>query len=298
MLAHAGVPIAPDDLAAARDVPVFAAFMAYLVATRPEPQQAEIRALRSLTDFERWVARRLRMTLRKAQGDTALGNLAALLPLGETTIAQLPPIEREVHAALAQDGWIERYDLAEVDGEPAWRFLHDVLADRILLNNLASSRATLDLRLTAILRCSENVGAVRSTLISLQRIADDPLLGGIPWKRLLDAASERAPGVWRDARDLLARTTLLTPEEQLASFLDKPEFWADAEALPDYQLALGWLARWALKDGAGHVDETQRSSLVGLIEKAAPQVTVSNMPLTWGLRLGPSRLRRSCARLV
>ena len=58
--------------------------------------------------------RRLRMAFRMPEDDTALGNLAALLPLGEATIARLSSPERQVHAVLAQDGWIERHDLAEV----------------------------------------------------------------------------------------------------------------------------------------------------------------------------------------
>ena len=291
VLAHAGVPISPDDLAGVRDVPVFAAFMAYLVATRPEQEQAEIRALRSLADFERWVTRRLRMTLRKPQDDTGLVNLAALLPLGEATIAQLSSQDREVHAALAQDGWVERYELAEADEAPSWRFFHDVLADRILLTHLLPAERP---SISAWPRlCSGRKGR-RSAADFDQPPADcdDPLFTGISWKRILDTAIERGPAVWTGARDLLARTTLLAPEERLASFLEKPEFWADAQTQPDYQLALGWLARWALKDGAGHFDEAQKSSLVGLIEKAAPHVTVSNMPLTWGLRLGPSRLEQ------
>jgi hypothetical protein len=100
------------------------------------------------------------MAFRMPEDDTALGNLAALLPLGEATIAQLSSPERQVHAVLAQDGWIERHDLAEVGEEPSWRFLHDVLADRILLSHLGSRRATLDLRLAEIVQAGEKVGAV------------------------------------------------------------------------------------------------------------------------------------------
>ena len=290
VLAEAGLPTAPDDLTGVHDVPVFAAFMAYLAAKLPETQRAEISALLSFEDFERWVARRVRMTLGTSDHETALGNLAALLPLGEARVAHLSSQDREVHAALAQDGWIERHDLVEDSDGPVWRFLHDVLADRMLLNHLLSRRATLDLRLDEIIEAAERAGAIRSTLVSLQRIADDPLFNGMSWKHLLDFAIDKAPEVWRSARDLLARTPLLTPEQRLASFLELSEFWAGSETEPDYQLALGWLARWALKEGAGHFDETQKSSLVSLIEKAAPHVTVSNMPLTWGLRLNPSRL--------
>jgi hypothetical protein len=95
----------------------------------------------------------------------------------------------------------------------------------------------------------------------------------------------------RDVHDVLVRTSLLTPLQIINLLGHHEEAWQGAGEELVFQLRIGWLARWVLKQNGLELDEAQCSTLQSWLQKTASHATVNNYVLTSGIKFCPELVR-------
>lgn len=291
ILEHSGIEVTERHLKICRDVPVFAVFMSYL---RGAGRETELESLLEEEDFSRWLVKRLQLSFGDATVSTALAQLVALFPIPDAAANSDELKEHEVlFRRLATDGWIERLPADETRDVDTWVTAHDVLADQILLSYFKGNPHTVENFVRGLLTLARRVGCLRSALITLQRLVDKPALKALDWPATLDASVAEDPSAWRTARDLLVRTSLLTPLQKIVLLGRHTELWRGAEEELGFQLAVGWLTRWALEQKEVEPDESHRSILESWLQKASAHATVNNYVLTSGIKLCPDLVREA-----
>jgi hypothetical protein len=289
ILEQSGIRVPEEYLAVCHDIPVLAVFVTYLYSKKRELELAE---LLKEADFGIWVAKRIQLSFGETVVDRDLAKLMALFPI-PTAVLSHPELEkyRVFFDRLATDGWIERLPPDAPQDADMWVTANDVLADQILLSYLQSIPHTADHFASELLSLASDTGCLRSALLTLQRLLDQPLLRSLDWPHLLSQEMGRQPAAWREVRDLLMLTPLLTPLDTIALLGTHAQVWEGAEDETDLQNALGWLARWAVGQEGAALDSPRSSILTQWLEKAARCVTRSNFVLTWGIRFSPEAVR-------
>jgi DNA-nicking Smr family endonuclease len=285
ILESSRIEVTERHLRVCRDVPVLAVFVSYLHDTGRGDQ---LEQLLTEEDFTRWLVKRLQLTFGDATVSQSLAQLVALFPMPADT-ARRPELAEhgELFNRLAADGWVERLPADETHEYEVWVTAHDVLADRILLSFFDSIPTTVANFVISLLRLARHVGVLRSALTTLQRLVDRPALKTLDWPTLLDEAIAEDPHAWRDVRDMLVRTSLLS-YEQIIDLLGRHDtVWQGAEEEPSFQSSVGWLARWALDEGATYINARRRSILEVWLQKAAPHASLNNYVLTSGIKFCP-----------
>jgi hypothetical protein len=287
ILRHAGIEVTPRHREVARDLPVLAAFLAYL---HRSGRTAELGELLDTLDFGAWVLKRVRLSFQQQQVSRDLARLLAVMPLPVTTVRDHPSADwREIFERLAEDGWIERMDPDERVSFERWETIHDVVADRVIVHHLHGSLPRAEGFVADLLGWATELGCLRSALTTLQRLADDPVLSRLPWPDLLQRQMREAPAAWKTVRDLVVGTPLLQIPEMLGLLQGVPEVWEGAEQDPDFQNRLGWIAR-RVHQGAT-VTEEQRFALLVWLDRCCAVRGGSNFVVTSALRLDPERYR-------
>jgi hypothetical protein len=289
ILAKAGIAVTKQHVTICRDLPILAVFLAYLHTSGRTEDLAE---LLSETEFGRWVARRVQLTFPAKDVSRELALLVPLFPMADAAAAQLHPERlRPIFDRLATDGWIERVTASVLGSFDEWVTAHDVLADQILLSYLRSIPNTADAFIAELLSLAAELGCLASAVVALQRIADSPPLNALPWANIITNGIAADEIGWRNARDLLIRTTLLAVPDRLALLHAHKGLWVDAERDIGFQNALGWFARWTAAADDGSIPELHKQDLIAWILKAAPFAERSNYVITWGLRLAPAAVQ-------
>ena len=285
ILGQSGLEVTEKHLAVCRDIPVLAVLLAYLHATG---RGDELEGLLEEEDFARWVAKRVQLSFPGASIDRKLATLMALFPMPDALATQGALQEyRALLDPLATDGWIEKLALSAAPEGLVWTTAHDVLADQVVLSYLRTIPHTVEHFAEELLTFAARAGCLRSALLSLQRLADQPAVKTVDWSPLVTRQMDSNPGAWREVRDLVVRLPLLSPAERIALLAGRDEIWGDAEEEVDLQNAIGWFARWAVEEGAATISPDHRTILTSWVEKAARHVSVSNFVLTWGIRFAP-----------
>ena len=289
ILERSGIQVTDQHLRVCRGTPVLAVFLVYLHSMGPESELAE---LLHEEDFGKWVARRVRLSFGEDVEHRDLALLIALLPMDDP----VPPRITEggygrLFDTLAADGWIEKLPAADTRPAAQWVTANDVLADQILLSFCQAVPNTLRIFAGELLSEAARAGCLRSALLALQRVAGEPELASLEWRDILAQQMSHAPSVWRDVRDLVIRTPLLSTRDTAFLLGGHDEMWAGAEEDIQFQNALGWHVRHvASEDGAG-LTEGERSVLKRWLASAASRVGRSNFILTSGLRFSPDTVR-------
>ncbi|MEK9137303.1 MAG: hypothetical protein AAB393_09275, partial [Bacteroidota bacterium] len=225
--------------------------------------------------------------------------LIALFPMSTTWVSQLDSKRfGSLLDTLAADGWVERVPSADAPDAESWVTAHDVLADQILLAYLASISGTTERFLEELLSLASSVGCLRSTLITLQRVVDEPELSHLDWPRILQGSIPKNPAAWQQVRDVLVRTSLLTPLQVIDLLDQHPAFWEGVEAETDFQNALGWLCRYAKSQPEDAIGPARNAILESWLIKTTPHVERSNLLLTWGLRMFPTVAREAALQWI
>ncbi len=291
ILEHSGIEVTERHLEVCRDVPVLAVFMSYL---RGAGRQTDLESLLEEQDFSRWIVKRLQLSFGDPTVSTTLAQLVALFPLPAAAAQHDELKEHEVlFNRLATDRWIERLPADETREADTWVTAHDVLADQILLSYFKSNPYTVENFVRGLLSLARRVGSLRPALITLQRLVDKPALKALDWPKILDDAIAESPTAWRGVRDILVRTSLLTPLQTINLLGRHEEVWQGAEAEGGFQSAVGWYARWVLRQEGLELNETQRSALETWLQKTAGHATVSNYALTSGMKFCPELVREA-----
>jgi hypothetical protein len=289
ILARSGLEVSERHLSVCRDMPVLAVLLAYLHASG---RGEELRGLLEEEDFARWVAKRVQLSFPGAPIDRRLATLMSLFPVPEALATQGELQEyRALHDRLATDGWIEKVAPGAGAEGRVWATAHDVLADQIVLSYLGTIPHTVEHFADELLTLAAHAACLRSALISLQRLADHPLARSFDWSPLIARQMDSCPAAWREVRNLVVRTPLLSPAEQIALMAGRDEIWRGAEEDTDFQNALGWFARWAFEGAGEALSPESRTILTSWLERAAPRASGSNFVLTWGLRFAPQLVR-------
>jgi len=285
ILGQSGLEVSEKHLAVCRDIPVLAVLLAYLHATG---RGEELEGLLEEEDFARWVAKRVQLSFPGASVDRKLAALMALFPMPDALATQGALQEyRALLDPLATDGWIEKLGPSATSEGHVWATAHDVLADQIVLSYLRTIPQTVEHFADELLTFATRAGCLRSALISLQRLADQPAVKTVDWSQLVTRQMDSNPGRWREVRDLVIRIPLLSPTEQIALLVGRDEVWWGIEEEVDFQNRVGWFARWAVEEGSETIRPDHRAILTSWVEKAARQVSGSNFVLTWGVRFAP-----------
>ncbi len=289
ILEQSGIRVTEEYLAVCRGIPVLAVFATYLYTKKRGVELAE---LLKEADFGIWVAKRIQLSFGETVVDRDLAKLMALFPV-PTAVLSHPELRkcRVFFDRLATDGWIEKLPRDAPRDADMWVTAQDVLADQILLSYLQTIPYTVDHFVRELLSLASDTGCLRSALVTFQRLLDQPLMRCLDWPQLLSQEMEKQPAAWREVRDLLIRTSLLTPVHTIALLGTDGQVWEGAEEETDFQNRLGWLTRWAVEQEGAVLDFPRRSILTRWLEKAARCPTRSNFVLTWGLRFSPEAVR-------
>ena len=288
ILGQSGLEVSEKHLAVCRDTPVLAVLLAYLHATG---RGDELEGLLEEEDFARWVAKRVQLSFPGTSIDRKLATLMALFPVPDALATQDALQEyRALLDPLATDGWIEKLGPSATAEGHVWTTAHDVLADQIVLSYLRTIPQTVEHFADELLTFAARAGCLRSALLSLQRLADQPAVKAVDWSPLVTRQMDSNPGAWREVRDLFVRIPLLSPAEQIALLAGRDEIWGDAEEEVDFQNAIGWLVRWAVEGGSATLGPEHRATLNSWVGKAARHASRSNFVLTWGVRFAPESL--------
>nr|MDQ5835297.1 hypothetical protein [Acidobacteriota bacterium] len=288
ILEYSGIEVTEKHLTVCRDIPVFAVFISYLHTKGRRP---ELESLLEEQDFARWLVKRLQLS-GVASVLPGLAQLVALFPMpADATHHEDLKDYRGLFHGLAADGWIEEFPADDEYRAATWRAAHDVLADQILLFHFESIPRTVEHFVRDLLTLARRVGCLRSALFTLQRLVGKPALKALDWPGILDSAIKEDPPAWRIARDILVRTSLLSSLQIINLLGQHEEVWRGAEEELNFQVAVGWLARWALEQKETQLDESQRSTLESWLQKSAAHVTVNNYVLTSGIKFCPELVR-------
>ncbi len=287
ILEHSGIEVTARHLKVCRNVPVLAVFMSYLHGAG---RQLELQSLLEEEHFARWIVKRLQLGF-PGMSVSNLAQVVTLLPMPSNAVHH-PDLKEHgpLFDILATDGWIEKFPADEEYKAETWRAAHDVFADQILLFHFDSIPHTVEYFVRHILSLARRVGCLRSALTTLQRLVDRPALRALDWPEILDTAIAEDPPAWRDVRDLLVRTPLLTYTQIISLLGRHEEVWRGAEAEPAFQSRIGWLARRALEQG-DELNDSQRSILESWLQKSAAHATVGNYVLTSGVKFCPELVR-------
>ena len=288
ILGQSGLEVSKKHLAVCRDIPVLAVLLAYLHATG---RGDELEGLLEEEDFARWVAKRVQLSFPGASIERKLATLMAFFPLPDALATQGALQEyRALLDPLATDGWIEKLGPSATSEGPVWATAHDVLADQVILSYLRTIPHTVEHFADELLTFATCTGCLRSALLSLQRMADQPAVRAVDWSPLVTRQMDSNPGGWREVRDLVVRIPLLSPAERIALLAGRDEVWGGLEEEVDFQNAVGWLARWAVEEGSEIISPDHHAILTSWVEKAARRVSRSNFVLTWGVRFAPESI--------
>ncbi len=288
ILEQSGLEITERHLAICRDKPILAVLVSYLHSMGRQPDLTE---LLKEVDFGTWVAKRVQLSFGQTVINRDLAQLMALFPMPFDVTFNLDK-EKQMFLfdTLAADGWIEELPADEFH-DVEWVMAHDVLADQILLSYFRSIPPTCELFTNELLFQGSKTGCLHSVLLTLQRLIDQPELSSLNWSNILARNISGDLGAWREVRDILIRTSLLTPLEIIVLLGMHGELWKDVEGELYFQNALGWLTRWAVNQKEPCLDSANRTTLDSWIQKASNYTTRSNFILTWGLRFSTEATR-------
>jgi len=285
ILGRSGLEVSGKHLAVCRDMPVLAVLLTYLHATG---RGDELECLLEEEDFAKWVAKRVQLSFPGASIDRKLATLMALFPVPDALATQGALQDyRLLLDPLATDGWIEKLGPTATSEGHVWATAHDVLADQVLLSYLRTIPQTVEHFADELLTFAARARCLRSALLSLQRLADQPEAQTVDWSHLITRQIDSNPSGWREVRNLVIHIALLSPTEQIALLVGRDEVWGGIEEEVDFQNRVGWLARWAVEEGAEVISPDHRAILTSWVEKAARRVSRSNFVLTWGVQFAP-----------
>ncbi|MBL8102322.1 MAG: ATP-binding protein, partial [Anaerolineales bacterium] len=296
ILENAGVAATEEHFRVCHDIPIFAVFMSFL---QVQERYNDLDGLLRQSDFGVWVNKRIQLSFRQTKIDRELALMICLFPLKVEVVSNLPKDKYvDLFDALATDGWIEKLQADETRVSDTWDTAHDTLADQIALTYLQGIPYTATNFIEELLSLAVNVGCLRSAVLTLQRIADQPPLSKVDWQTIFKQKMKQDPYAWREIRDLLVRTSLLSPVNRIDLFAGEALVWQDAWKEVEVQNSLGWLARWSKGQMRISLDAGDQTTLQKWIQLAAPYTETSNYLLTWGLHLCPDLVKEYAFRWI
>ena len=283
VLEQSGLPLSEACIALCHDTPVLAVFLAYLQKSGRETDLAKLLQER---DFGQWLTGRLAHHSSEAPQELAM--LAALFPL-QHSVAVKNPNHNALFQWLEQDGWIEYVDLEETR---CWRTIHDVFADRILLNHVGDLGVAGELFFYELFRVAAEYQSVPSAIFSVQRVCDQPPLCNMNWQEIFESSINKNRAAWLSARLAVLYSDILTLHGRVCLLGRCKSLWAGAENEPEFHNAVGWIIRRLADAQEPPLDSELRAVLCFWIAKVLPLVDKSNFILTWSLRYVPELARK------
>ena len=180
ILTQSKVGTSDECLELCRDRPILAVFFSYLYSC---DRTADLTALATEKSFGRWILKRVQLSFTSRSIEKELAMLIAQFPLDADAVDAIyrSPYQ-PLFNNLASDGWIES-DPAQLqlNNEQVWVTPHDVFADQIVVQYLESIPNTAELFIDELLDFSIQVGGLRSTLYTLQRLVGTPQIDQLDW---------------------------------------------------------------------------------------------------------------------
>jgi len=296
ILSHGGLVVNDQHLKVCSDKPILAVFLSYLKAVG---RNDDLEALLGGEDFGQWVIKRVQMSFGRPPIARDLAFLAAMFPMSAEAESRLTaPPGRTLFDILATDGWIERAGPEEQTQGIAWGAVHDVLADQITLTYCRSIPSTVESFARGLLAQARGLGCLRSALTALQRLGGEVEFGKVRWYAVLNDEMAEAPDEYREVRDLVMGTSLLSPSETVLLLGEHEGVFRGDEGDVAFQNRLGWLCRCAVVEQPETVDEAVLPILKSWVLRAVPNPSRSNFVLTWSLRLFPEVVREHALRWI
>jgi hypothetical protein len=278
--------------AMAGGVPALAVFLVYVKETLGA---GGFRSLLAEGEFEGWLVKRLLGGESDDEKERNLAFLATLFPLNNKSYETLYRRFRTLLEPLVSDGWIgESVD----SNEPQWRFVHDILADKLLVRHVRYLQTNATFFVADAFDLGEQCGALGSVMGSFERNAGEQAIAELPWADLLRCrllAPEKT-ALWGPFLCKLIATRLL-PIEEREALLDLPcDLWARAHWDLDFQNALGRLLTEHLHEHPGV--ETIPNTLWAITEQCLAQESPSLLLIPPGLKLMPEKVWEAAVRVV
>ena len=282
ILKNSGMEIADRYLNICNNKPILAVFVSYLHSMGRQPELIE---LLKEQNFGTWVSKRVQLSFGSTVITRELALIMALFPMQNKIPSHLDQgNQRALFDTLATDGWIEKIPVDVLNDVEMWVSAHDVMVDQILLSYIIEIiPATVDHFVNELLTLANKIDSLRSAILTLQRLIDHPALESLNWFKILDSNIKENIIEWRDVREMLIRTSLLSPQERI-SLLENQELWEGAENDIQFQNSLGWLIRWTLKQDETSLEDKNELILNSWLMKISDCSVQSNFILTWGLR--------------
>jgi hypothetical protein len=238
ILKRAGIASSQEFRESCGHNPVLAAFLLYLTDTglgsAEDPTLRELLFNPGATkDFANWLVGRLRRSAQAVVGPMtvaaciqAVAPTLAILPISEERLRDLQTDgpSAAVINILMQDRLLERR--GGRDGVAFWSSAHDIVVDHLVsrfIGMSADARGAVE----ALLQFAESHAELRNVVITLQRVAEVSAFAGIDWLDLFRSRIAASPGPWRNAREALIRTTLLSPSQKVQLLGADFTYWAD-----------------------------------------------------------------------
>ncbi|NEO87200.1 MAG: hypothetical protein F6J87_23515, partial [Spirulina sp. SIO3F2] len=278
ILRRSGLPKFERYLTVCRSTPILAVFLAYLYS---QGRELDLADLLGEQIFQQWLLTRLKLSFQQKDSklQKELAFLLAQFPITERAAEQIAQSQyRDLFDRLANDRWVELD--CDPNGESVWVVAHDVLADQMVTGYLKHHPATTQLIVRSLLREATKFEGLRSTLYTLQRLADVPLLGKLDWFKIISKQMAEAPLAWRAVRDVVLRSALMPATQTLALLEAHETVWQNIETELEFQNYLAGLARQAMKPNSEEL-AADNGSLAIWIEKALPHVTKVWPLLSW-----------------
>ena len=296
ILSHGGLVVSDQHLKVCSDKPILAVFLSYLKAAG---RNDDLEELLGEEDFGMWVIKRVQMSFGRPPIDRDLAFLAAMFPMSAEAESRLTaPPGRTLFDKLASDGWIEPAGPEEQTQGIAWGAVHDVLADQITLTYCRSIPRTVESFVRGLLAQARALGCLRSALTALQRLGGEVEFGNVRWYAVLNDEMAEAPDEYREVRDLVMGTSLLSPVETVLLLGEHEGVFRGDEGDVTFQNRLGWLCRCAVVEHPETVNEAVPPILKSWVLRAVPHPSRSNFVLTWSLRLFPEVVREHALRWI
>ncbi|HEX8169462.1 MAG TPA: hypothetical protein VF824_02855 [Thermoanaerobaculia bacterium] len=239
ILEQSGITPTDAHLRICGDLPIFAVMLLYLRERRGG--EDDLRELLHEREFGNWIAKRVRSRVgnsNRFERNTAI--LMSILPLAGSAATAIDGEYGEIRDWLANDGWaVEHTGRLEV--------AHDMFTDRVVLAYAEKVRHSVDAFVSELLTVAERHDAIASALLTLQRVADQPLFARVDWRALIDRHLTANPA-WYHARTYVIRSPLLSPAARAAILDHHEEFWRKSVGEAMFQSTLSWTARHARDD--------------------------------------------------
>ena len=250
ILDHFRIPNAESVARSCGDLPVLAAFAAFLFGRDRAKFDEQFGNLVAVSDFSDWANGRLRLVEERFPQKTSivqrrLAELATQLPMPEEEVdafCATSDLNRELLDILGADHWLEPF----AEGVAA---AHDVLADAMLSRYLFGAPAIAQNRLKDLLAQALDSDRLDRCLTALDRLAGHSFFDNLSGRHAIEALLRHDGPKTIAEFPTFALSRLVTPQDLVGLLAKSDALRTRIAETPEAHLALARTAEWVATKG-------------------------------------------------